>query len=33
MLSHYVLPFEVAAVLLLIAMIGAILLAKGAEES
>lgn len=32
MLSNYVLPFEVAAVLLLIAMIGAIVLAKGAEE-
>ncbi|MBR5163173.1 MAG: NADH-quinone oxidoreductase subunit J [Schwartzia sp.] len=32
MLSHYVLPFEVAAVLLLVAMIGAILLAKGADE-
>ncbi len=33
MLTHYVLPFEAAAVLLLIAMIGAILLAKGADES
>ena len=32
MLTHYVLPFEVAAVLLLIAMIGAIVLAKGADE-
>ncbi len=32
MLTHYVLPFEVVAVLLLIAMIGAIVLAKGAEE-
>ena len=32
MLTHYVLPFEVAAVLLLMAMIGAIVLAKGAEE-
>lgn len=33
MLTHYVLPFEVAAVLLLMAMIGAIVLAKGADES
>ncbi|MBP5200203.1 MAG: NADH-quinone oxidoreductase subunit J [Schwartzia sp.] len=32
MLNHYVLPFEVAAILLLVAMIGAILLAKGADE-
>ena len=32
MLTHYVLPFEVIAVLLLIAMIGAIVLAKGADE-
>ena len=32
MLTHYVLPFEVAAILLLIAMIGAIVLAKGADE-
>ena len=33
MLTKYILPFEVAAVLLLIAMIGAIILAKGADES
>ena len=33
MLTHYTLPFEVVAVLLLIAMIGAIVLAKGADES
>ena len=33
MLTHYVSPFEVAAVLLLMAMIGAIVLAKGADES
>ena len=33
MLTKYVLPFEVVAVLLLIAMIGAIILAKGADES
>ena len=33
MLTHYTLPFEVTAVLLLIAMIGAIVLAKGADES
>lgn len=32
MLTKFVLPFEVAAVLLLIAMIGAILLAKGVDE-
>ena len=32
MLTHYVLPFEVAAVLLLMAMIGALVLAKGADE-
>ena len=33
MLTRYVLPFEIAAVLLLAAMIGAILLAKGADET
>ena len=33
MLTHYTLSFEVVAVLLLIAMIGAIVLAKGADES
>ena len=32
MLTKYILPFEVVAVLLLVAMIGAIILAKGAEE-
>ena len=32
MLTHYVLPFEIAAVLLLVAMIGAIILAKGEDE-
>ena len=33
MLTKFILPFEVAAVLLLMAMIGAIVLAKGADES
>ena len=33
MLTKYVLPFEVAAILLLVAMIGAIILAKGADEA
>lgn len=33
MLTRYLLPFETAGVLLLIAMIGAIILAKGANES
>ena len=33
MLTKYVLPFEIAAVLLLVAMIGAIILAKGVDES
>ena len=33
MLTKYIIPFEVAAVLLLIAMIGALVLAKGAHES
>ncbi|MDY6296142.1 MAG: NADH-quinone oxidoreductase subunit J [Schwartzia succinivorans] len=33
MLTKYILPFEVAAVLLLIAMIGALVIAKGAHES
>jgi len=33
MLTKYIIPFEVAAVLLLIAMIGALVLAKGARES
>ena len=33
MLTKYVLPFEIVAVLLLIAMIGAIILAKGVDES
>ncbi len=33
MLTKYVLPFEVAAILLLIAMIGAVILAKGADEA
>ena len=33
MLTRYVLPFEITAVLLLAAMIGAILLAKGADET
>ncbi len=33
MLTRYVLPFEIAAVLLLAALIGAILLAKGADET
>ncbi len=32
LLDHYVLAFEITAVLLLAAMIGAIILAKGAEE-
>ena len=32
LLTGYVLPFEIAAVLLLAAMIGAVLLAKGVEE-
>ncbi len=32
LLNHYVLAFEIAAILLLAAMIGAIVLAKGAEE-
>ncbi|WP_182186443.1 NADH-quinone oxidoreductase subunit J [Pectinatus frisingensis] len=32
LLTHYVLAFEIAAVLLLSAMIGAIVLAKGADE-
>lgn len=32
MLNHYMLPLEISAVLLLIAMIGAIVLAKGADE-
>ena len=33
MLTKYELPFEIAAVLLLVAMIGAIILAKGVDES
>lgn len=33
MLTKYIIPFEVTAVLLLIAMIGALVLAKGAHES
>ena len=33
MLTKYILPFEVAAVLLLIAMIGALVIARGARES
>ena len=33
MLTKFILPFEVAAVLLLMAMIGAIVLAKGADET
>lgn len=32
MLGKYVVPFEVAAVLLLVAVVGAIILAKGAED-
>ena len=32
MLTQYVLPFEIAAVLLLVAMLGAIILAKGEDE-
>jgi NADH:ubiquinone oxidoreductase subunit 6 (subunit J) len=32
MLGRYVVPFEVAAVLLLVAVVGAIILAKGAED-
>jgi NADH-quinone oxidoreductase subunit J len=32
MLMHYVLAFELAAVLLLAALVGAIVLAKGADE-
>ena len=33
MLTKFILPFEAAAVLLLVAMIGAIILAKGVDES
>ena len=33
MLNSYILPFEIAAVLLLAALLGAIILAKGDEES
>ncbi|HEX3015538.1 MAG TPA: NADH-quinone oxidoreductase subunit J [Desulfobacteria bacterium] len=33
LLSKYVIPFEVAAILLLVAMVGAIILAKGADDS
>lgn len=33
MLGRYVVPFEVAAVLLLVAVIGAIILARGVEEA
>lgn len=33
MLTKYVVPFEVAAVLLLVAMVGAIILAKGVNDS
>jgi NADH-quinone oxidoreductase subunit J len=32
MLGSYVIPFEAAAILLLVAVIGAILLAKGVEK-
>lgn len=32
MLGQYVVPFEVAAILLLVAVVGAIILAKGAED-
>lgn len=32
MLGKYVVPFEIAAVLLLVAVVGAIILAKGAED-
>lgn len=32
MLSHYVIPFEVAAILLLFAMVGAIILGKGVKD-
>ncbi|MDA8442178.1 MAG: NADH-quinone oxidoreductase subunit J [Peptococcaceae bacterium] len=33
LLTKYVVPFEVAAVLLLVAMVGAIILAKGVDDS
>lgn len=33
LLTNYVVPFEAAAVLLLVAMLGAIILAKGAKEA
>lgn len=33
MLNNYMIPFEVAAVLLTVALVGAVILAKGAKES